>query len=212
MIRKVTLLVAGILIGALATFGLTQPQLFTGSMANAAASDTYHELNLFGDVFERVRADYVEVPDDKQLIESAINGMLAGLDPHSSYMNPKDYGDMRVTTSGKFGGLGIEATMEDGIVKVTSPMDGTPAAKAGILANDQIIAIDGESIQGISLNDAVDKMRGAINTPITLTIQRKDVDKPFDVKMVRSEITIQAVKGRAEGQVSYVCISSFSEQ
>jgi carboxyl-terminal processing protease len=212
MIRKVTLLVAGILIGALATFGLTQPQFFSGSMANAAASDTYHELNLFGDVFERVRADYVEVPNDKLLIESAINGMLAGLDPHSSYMNPKDYGDMRVTTSGKFGGLGIEVTMEDGIVKVISPMDGTPASKAGILANDQIIAIDGESIQGISLNDAVDKMRGAINTPITLTIQRKDVDKPFDVKMVRSEITIQAVKGRAEGQIIYVRISSFSEQ
>ena len=172
MIRKVTLLISGILIGALATIGVTQPQLLSGSMANAAADDTYRELNLFGDVFERVRADYVEVPDDSLLIESAINGMLAGLDPHSSYLNPKDYGDMRVTTSGKFGGLGIEVTMQDGIVKVIAPMDGSPAAKAGVLANDQIIGIDGDSIQGVSLNEAVEKMRGAIGTPITLTIVR----------------------------------------
>src|SRR5664279_4860746 len=123
MIRKVTLVVAGVLIGSLATVSLTQPQLFSGSTANAASSDAYRELNLFGDVFERVRAEYVEVPDDNQLVESAINGMLAGLDPHSSYMDPKGYQDMQVTTSGKFGGLGIEVTMENGILKVISPMD-----------------------------------------------------------------------------------------
>ena len=211
MIRKVTLVVAGVLIGSLATVSLTQPQLFSGSKANAASSDAYRELNLFGDVFERVRAEYVEVPDDNQLVESAINGMLAGLDPHSSYMDPKGYQDMQVTTSGKFGGLGIEVTMENGILKVISPMDGTPAAKAGILANDQIIALDGQDLTGVALNDAVDKMRGAIGAPITLTIQRPNVAKPFDVKIVRGEITIEAVHGRAEGQIIYVRISSFSE-
>jgi carboxyl-terminal processing protease len=211
MIRKVTLVVAGILIGCLATISLTQPQLFSSSRASAASSDAYNSLNLFGDVFERVRADYVEAPDDKQLIESAINGMLAGLDPHSSYMNPKAYQDMQVTTSGKFGGLGIEVTMEDGVLKVISPIDGTPAAKAGILANDQIVALDGQDLTGVALNDAVDKMRGAIGSPITLTIQRPNVTKPFDVKIVRGEITIEAVHGRADGQIIYVRISSFSE-
>ncbi len=212
MIRKVTLLLTGILVGALVTVGITQPQVFSGSAANAAASDTYHELNLFGDVFERIRADYVEAPNDTKLIEDAINGMLAGLDPHSSYLNPKDYSDMRVTTSGKFGGLGIEVTMKDGIVKVVSPMDGTPAAKAGILANDLIIAIDGESVQGMTLNDAVDRMRGQIGAPITLTIQRDGADKPFDVTLNRAEITLEAVHGRAIGDIIYVRISSFSEQ
>ena len=212
MIRKATLLIAGVLTGALATVAVTQPQFFSGTKANAASSDAYRELNLFGDVFERVRADYVEVPDDNQLIESAINGMLAGLDPHSSYMNAKNYKDMQVTTTGKFGGLGIQVTMEDGIIKVISPMDGTPAAKAGILANDQIIALDGEQLQGITLDVAVEKMRGSIGTPITLTILRGGVEKPFDVKVVRGEITIEAVHGRAEGQVIYVRISSFSEQ
>ena len=213
MIRKFTLLVAGVLIGALATVALTQPQILSGAKANAASSDAYRELNLFGDVFERVRSDYVEVPDDNQLIESAINGMLAGLDPHSSYMNAKDYKDMQVTTTGKFGGLGIQVTMEDGIIKVISPMDGTPAAKAGILANDKIIALDGESLQGVTLDAAVEKMRGDIGTPITLTILRGADDKPpFDVKLLRGEIVVQAVNGRPEGQVIYVRISQFSEQ
>src|SRR5690606_36969042 len=147
----------GILIGAFATVAVTAPQVLSGASANAAAGDTYRELNLFGDVFERVRADYVEVPEDSQLIESAINGMLAGLDPHSSYLNAKDYKDMQVTTTGKFGGLGIEVTMENDILKVISPMDGTPAAKAGVLAQDEIIALDGETTQGITLNQAVDK-------------------------------------------------------
>ncbi len=212
MMRKVTLLIVGALFGALATVAVTQPRIFAGAEANAAAPDTYRELNLFGDVFERVRADYVEVPDDHQLIESAINGMLTGLDPHSSYLNPKDFQDMQVQTSGKFGGLGIEVTQQDGIIKVVSPIDDTPASKAGILANDEIIAIDGDNVQGMSLNDAVDKMRGAIDSPITLTIKRPDVAKPFDVKMVRAEITLQAVRSRAEGNVAYIRISSFSEQ
>ena len=212
MMRKATLLIVGALFGALATAAAMQPQFFAGAEANAAATDTYRELNLFGDVFERVRADYVEVPDDHQLIESAIDGMLSGLDPHSSYMNPKDFQDMQVQTSGKFGGLGIEVTEQDGTIKVVSPIDGTPAAKAGILANDEIVGIDGDNVQGMSLNEAVDKMRGPIDTPITLTIKRPDVAKPFDVKLVRAEITIQAVRSRAEGNVAYIRISSFSEQ
>ncbi len=212
MIRKVTLLVAGALIGAAAAIAFTQPGPLTGGAANAASSDTYRELNLFGDVFERVRADYVEEPDDSLLIESAVNGMLAGLDPHSSYLSPKNFRDMQVQTSGKFGGLGIEVTMEEGVIKVVSPMDDTPASRAGILSGDLIIALDGESIQGLTLNEAVDKMRGAINTPITLTVQREGVEAPFDVKLIRAEITIQAVRSRAEDQVGYLRISSFSEQ
>jgi len=213
MIRKVSLVLAGIAIGALATTALTEPQFFSGSQANAANSDAYHELNLFGDVFERVRSDYVEVPDDNQLVESAIDGMLAGLDPHSSYMNAKEYKDMQVQTSGKFGGLGIQVVMgDDGVIKVIAPMDGTPAAKAGILANDQIVALDGSSLDGITLEQAVDKMRGDIGTPITLTIKRAGVAKPFDVKLVRAEITVDAVTGRAEGNVIYVRIAEFSEQ
>ena len=212
MIRKILLLAGGILIGTVATFSLTQPEVFSGSQASAASADAYRQLNLFGDVFERVRADYVDVPDDKKLVESAIDGMLAGLDPHSSYMNPKAYQNMQVTTTGKFGGLGIEVTMDaNGVLKVISPMDGTPASKAGILANDEITALDGQDLTGVSLNDAVQKMRGSIGAPITLTIRRQGVPKPFDVKIVRGEITIEAVKGRAEGQIIYVRISSFSE-
>ena len=212
MIRKASLLLAGVAIGALVAVSLGQAQLFSGGSANAAASDTYRELNLFGDVFERVRSDYVETPDDTSLIESAINGMLSSLDPHSSYMSPKSFKDMQVQTSGKFGGLGIEVTLEDGAVKVVSPIDDTPASKAGILAGDLIVALDGDSVQGMTLNQAVDKMRGAINTPIILSIQRQGVEKPFDVKLVRSEITIQSVRSREDGQVGIIRLTQFSEQ
>jgi carboxyl-terminal processing protease len=212
MIRKATLLLSGALIGALGAVAVTQPQVFTGGAAVAAASDTYRQLNLFGDVFERVRSDYVEVPDETKLIEAAINGMLTSLDPHSSYLSPKNFQDMQVQTSGKFGGLGIEVTMEDGLIKVISPIDGTPAAQAGILTNDKIVSIDGTDVMGMTLDMAVDKMRGGINTPITLTIARDGVDKPFDVKLVRAEIKIQAVRGEAKNDVGYVRITSFSEQ
>jgi carboxyl-terminal processing protease len=213
MIRKASLLLAGVALGALSVLSFSQSHLFTTGEANAAgASDTYRELNLFGDVFERIRADYVESPDDTLLIESAINGMLTGLDPHSSYLSPKNFKDMQVQTSGKFGGLGIEVTLEEGVVKVVSPIDDTPASKAGILANDMITAIDGESVQGMSLNQAVEKMRGGINSPITLTIERKGTPKPFDVKLVRAEITIQSVRSRVEGEVGYVRIGQFNEQ
>jgi len=212
MIRKASLLLAGVALGAVVAVTATQTRFFSGSEANAASADTYRELNLFGDVFERVRADYVEVPDENALIESAINGMLAGLDPHSSYLSPKNFKDMQVQTSGKFGGLGIEVTMEEGVIKVVSPIDDTPAARAGILAGDLITGLDGELIEGLSLNDAVEKMRGPINTPITLTIARDGVEKPFDVKLVREEIVIQSVRSRQEGDVGYIRISSFNEQ
>ena len=180
----------------------------------ASNADTYKQLNLFGDVFDRVRSDYVEQPNDEKLIESAINGMLSALDPHSSYMNAKNFQEMQVQTQGKFGGLGIEVTMENGVVKVVSPIDDTPAARGGIMANDLIIKLDGEDVQGLTLNEAVDKMRGKINTPITLTILREGKE-PFDVKLVRDEIKVKSVKSSLEGpdkDIGYVRISSFTEQ
>ncbi|MGB9143037.1 MAG: S41 family peptidase, partial [Aestuariivirga sp.] len=178
----------------------------------ASNAETYKQLNLFGDVFDRVRADYVEDPDESKMIEAAINGMLASLDPHSSYMDAKRFEDMSVQTKGEFGGLGIEVTMENGVVKVVAPIDDTPAAKAGLMANDLITKIDGTDIQGMTLNEAVDKMRGGVNTPITLTIQRKD-QAAFDVKLVRDRIRVQSVKSNIEGDdIGYVRISSFTEQ
>jgi carboxyl-terminal processing protease len=214
MMRKTSLVVLGAVAGAAATLLLTQPKLMAvGSAARAAASDTYHELNLFGDVFERVRADYVEKPDDSKLVESAINGMLAGLDPHSSYMDPKSFRDIQVQTRGEFGGLGIEVTMEDGLIKVVAPIDDTPAAKAGVMANDIITQLDGENVQGLTLNQAVDKMRGPVNTKIKLTIVHKGSDKPIEVTIVRDIIRVKSVRSRAEGEdVGYIRITQFNEQ
>ena len=171
-----------------------------GSSAKAAAADTYRQLNLFGDVFERVRADYVEKPDDAKLIESAINGMLSGLDPHSSYMEPKSFRDMQVQTRGEFGGLGIEVTMEDGLIKVVAPIDETPAAKAGVMANDIITQLDDEQVQGLTLNQAVEKMRGPVNTKIKLTIMRKGQDKPVEVSITRDVIRVRSVRSRSRGR------------
>jgi carboxyl-terminal processing protease len=186
-------------------------QAFNAATA-ATNADTYKLLNLFGDVYERVKSDYVEQPDEKKMMEAAINGMLTSLDPHSSYMDAKEFADMNVKTRGEFGGLGIEVTMENGVVKVVAPYDGTPASKAGILANDLIVKIDGKDVQGITLNEAVEKMRGAINTPITLMIVREKRE-PFEVKMVRDSIKIESVKYNAEGDdVGYVRISTFNEQ
>ena len=164
-------------------------------------------------MFERVRADYVEKPDDSKLIESAINGMLAGLDPHSSYMDPKSFRDMQVQTRGEFGGLGIEVTMEDGLIKVVAPIDETPAAKAGIMANDIITKLDDEQVQGLTLNQAVEKMRGPVNTKIKLTIMRKGQDKPIEVTITRDVIRVRAVRSRPEGDdVGYIRITQFNEQ
>ena len=214
MMRKYSLIFLGAVAGAVVTLLVTQPHtMAVGASAKAAASDTYRELNLFGDVFERVRADYVEKPDDSKLVESAINGMLAGLDPHSSYMDPKSFRDMQVQTRGEFGGLGIEVTMEDGLVKVVAPIDDTPAAKAGVMANDIITQLDDEAVQGLTLNQAVDKMRGPVNTKIKLTIMRKGGDKPIEVTIVRDVIRVKSVRSHNEGDdVGYIRITQFNEQ
>lgn len=182
--------------------------------ATSPNSEIYRQLDLFGDVLERVRSDYVEKPDDTQLIESAINGMLSALDPHSAYLSPKHFRDMQVQTRGEFGGLGIEVTMENGVVKVVSPIDDTPAHRAGVQANDLITHLDNEQIVGLTLEQAVEKMRGPVNTPITLTIVRKGREEPFDIKITRDVIRINAVKARleADDQVAYVKVSTFNEQ
>ena len=180
--------------------------------ATSTNSEIYKQLDLFGDVLERVRADYVERPDDGMLIDAAINGMLSALDPHSAYLNPKNFRDMQVQTKGEFGGLGIEVTMENGVVKVVSPIDDTPAAKAGLQSNDLVTHLDGEQIVDLTLEQAVEKMRGPVNTPILLTVIRRGKDEPFDVKIVRDVIRINAVKSRLEGDIVYVKISTFNEQ
>jgi carboxyl-terminal processing protease len=204
----VFMILAG-LAGATTVFNVTRTY-----SATPGNSEIYRQLDLFGDVLERVRSDYVEKPDDSMLIDSAINGMLSALDPHSAYLNPKSFKDMQVQTRGEFGGLGIEVTMEQGsgVVKVVSPIDDTPAAKAGLMANDLITHLDGEQIVGLSLEQAVEKMRGPINTSITLSIVRRGKDEPFDVKIVRDVIRINAIKARLEGDIVYVKISTFNEQ
>src|SRR5580700_495724 len=176
-------------------------------------TDTYRLLTLFGDVFERVRAEYVDPVTDKDLVENAINGMLTGLDPHSSYMNAKQFRDMQVQTKGEFGGLGIEVTQENGYIKVISPIDDTPAAKAGVKAGDIITALDGKTVQGLSLQDSVDEMRGLPNSKITLTIKRAGIDKPIELSMLREIIHIQVVKQRMEpDDIGYVRLTQFTEQ
>src|SRR5436853_463164 len=189
MMRKTSIILLSAATGAALTLFVTQPRaVLMGSSARAATSDTYRQLNLFGDVFERVRSDYVEKPDDSKLVESAISGMLAGLDPHSSYMDAKSFRDMQVQTRGEFGGLGIEVTMEDGLIKVVSPIDDTPASKAGILAND-------------------------INTKLRLKIVRKGQDNPIDVTLVRDNIRVRSVRARVESDdIAFIRIGTFNEQ
>jgi carboxyl-terminal processing protease len=212
--RKTSLILLSAAAGAAATLMLTQPRAaLIGSTARAASADTYRQLNLFGDVFERVRSDYVEKPDDTKLIETAISGMLAGLDPHSSYMDAKSFKDMQVQTRGEFGGLGIEVTMEDGLIKVVSPIDDTPASKAGILANDIITNIDDDAVQGLTLNQAVEKMRGPVNTKIKLKVVRKGQDKPMELTLVRDNIRVRSVRARVEADdIAYIRITTFNEQ
>ena len=186
---------------------------FLTSTSDAANEndDVYQQLNMFGEVYERVRREYVEEVTNKELIEAAIEGMLQSLDPHSSFMNADSFKDMQVQTKGEFGGLGIEVSMEEGLVKVVSPIDDTPAFHAGIQAGDFIIEIDGESVVGMSLGDAVDKMRGKINTEIVITILRENKE-PFEVKIIRDKIKIQSVRARKEGNVAYLRITSFNEK
>ena len=214
MMRKTSLVLLSAAAGAAVSLLVTQPRVtLVGSSASAASSDTYRQLNLFGDVFERVRTDYVEKPNDSKLVESAISGMLQGLDPHSSYMDAKSFRDMTVQTRGEFGGLGIEVTMEDGLVKVVSPIDDTPASKAGILANDLIVQLDDENVQGLTLNQAVEKMRGPVNTKIKLKVIRKGQDKPLEITLTRENIRVRPVRARVEqDDIAYIRITSFNEQ
>ncbi|WP_029014180.1 S41 family peptidase [Niveispirillum irakense] len=175
-------------------------------------SETYKQLDLFADVFERVRSEYVEETSDEELISAAINGMLTSLDPHSSYLDKKSFADMRVQTRGEFGGLGIEVTQENGIVKVISPMDETPAARAGVQSGDYITHLNDESIMGLGLNEAVEKMRGPVGSDIKITIRRENVPEPINLTLTRANIKVQSVRFRVEDNVGYIRISSFNEQ
>ena len=189
------------------------PLVAAWAQESGGRAETYRLLNLFGDVFERVRAEYVEPVNDREVIENAINGMLTGLDPHSSYLNARTYRDMQVQTRGEFGGLGIEVTMENGLVKVVSPIDDTPAARAGLKAGDFITHLDGEQVLGLSLQEAVEKMRGPVNSSIRLTVTRPGAEQPFDVDIKRDIIRIQSVRSRLEeGDIGYVRITTFNEQ
>jgi carboxyl-terminal processing protease len=212
--RKTSSIFMGAIVGVGLTLVATHPRtVLSGWSATAASSAAYQQLNLFGDVYERVRADYVEKPDDSKLVASAINGMLTGLDPHSSYMDPGSLRDLQVQTRGEFGGLGIEVTMEDDLVKVVAPIDETPAAKAGVMANDLIIKLDNEQVHGLTLNQAVEKMRGPVNTKIKLTVMRKGQDKPIDVTIVREAIRVKSVRSHTEGDdVGYIRVTQFNEQ
>ncbi|WP_207456915.1 S41 family peptidase [Azospirillum sp. SYSU D00513] len=175
-------------------------------------SETYRQLNLFGDVFERVRAEYVEQTTDEQLVEAAINGMLTSLDPHSSYLNRKSFQDMQVQTRGEFGGLGIEVTMENGLIKVVSPIDETPAFRAGLQPGDLILQLNNEPVMGLSLGEAVEKMRGPVGSDIKITVRRGEAGEPFEVTLTRAVVKVQSVRYRTEGEIGYVRITSFNEQ
>ncbi|HET9273985.1 MAG TPA: S41 family peptidase [Methyloceanibacter sp.] len=211
--RKSEYALGALLVLAVLAAGSTVVSLARSQSASAANSEIYRQLDLFGEVLERVRSDYVEKPEDSKLIEAAINGMLTALDPHSAYLNPKHFRDMQVQTRGEFGGLGIEVTMENGVVKVVSPIEDTPAARAGLMSGDLITHLDKEQILGLTLQEAVEKMRGPVNSPITLTIVRKNVEEPFEVKVVRDIIHINPVKFNAEGEdVGYIRVTTFNEQ
>jgi len=213
--RKNSLFLLGAATGTCLTLLVTGPQgaQWVAAAKAAASSDTYSQLNLFGEVFERVRADYVEKTDDAKLVEGAINGMVTALDPHSRYMNDRAWRDMQETTHGEFGGLGIEVMMEDGLVKVVAPMDDTPAAKAGIMSGDFITQIDDDAVQGLTLEQAVAKMKGPINTKTRLKITRKGADKSIDVSIVREIIRVRPVSFHVDnGDIGYIRITSFNEQ
>ena len=210
--RKVSLLALGMAIGVAGTTLVLKTDVVSPRSAVAAPADTYRNLRLFGDVFEKIRLDYVEKPDETKLIESAINGMLTSLDPHSSYMDAKSYGDMQVQTRGEFGGLGLEVTMEDGLVKVVTPIDDTPAARAGMLSNDLIIQIDDDQVMGLTLNQAVEKMRGPVNSAVKLKVMRKGSKEPIDVTLTRETIRIRPVKAKVEGDIGYLRVTQFNEQ
>jgi carboxyl-terminal processing protease len=210
--RKVSLVFAGAVLGAGLTGMVTQTRLLTSTSAVAASAEVYRSLNLFGDIFEKIRTDYVEKPDEQKLIEAAINGMVSSLDPHSSYLDAKSFRDMDTDMRGQFGGLGIEVTMEEGVLKVAKPIRDTPAFKAGILANDIISQIDGQEVKGLSLTQAVEKMRGIINTQVKLKVERPGKPEPLEFTLTRTTIVVPAVEERVEGDVGYIRIGTFSEQ
>ncbi len=201
--------VGGTLAGILLTTQVAGPLI---AQENDNRASVYEQLDLFGDIFERIRAQYVEEVDDGSLIEAAIDGMLTSLDPHSSYLSPDDADDMRTQTRGEFGGLGIEVTQEEGFVKVVSPMDGTPADVAGVEAGDFITHVDGESLLGLTLDDAVELMRGPVGSEIVITLVREGRDEPFDVSIVRDTITLTAVRSRTEGDAVVLRVTTFSDQ
>ena len=209
MKRYMMAAIGGTVAGVLLTSQVAGPLI--ADEANRKKS-TYEQLDLFGDIFERIRSQYVEEVDEADLIESAINGMLTSLDPHSSYLPPKDFDSMQVQTRGEFGGLGIEVTQEDGFVKVVSPIDGTPADEAGMKAGDYITHVNGEPVIGLNLNEAVELMRGPVGSEIVITVVREGVDDPFDVSIIRDTIKIAAVKTRLEGNAVVLRISSFTDQ
>ena len=201
--------VAGLLSGAVVTTQVAAPLL---AQENDGSSSVYEQLDLFGDIFERVRAQYVEDVDTKELVEAAINGMLTSLDPHSSYLSPDAAENMQVQTRGEFGGLGIEVTQEEGFVKVVSPMDGTPADQAGMEAGDFITHVDGESVLGLTLNEAVDLMRGPVGSEIVITVVREGTPEPFDVSIIRDTIKLTAVRARTERDAVVLRVSTFNDQ
>ena len=207
MRKTLMAMMTGVAIGAMVPMMVT-----TSTAQDNSAKNTYEYLDLFGDIFERVRSSYVEEVDEQELIEAAIDGMLASLDPHSAYLPPQNFQDMREQTRGEFGGLGIEVTMENGFVKVVAPIDDTPADKAGLEAGDFVTHIDGESVLGLTLSEAVDKMRGPVGSDIVITISREGAEEPFDVTITRDVIKIRAVRARAEGNVAVLRITTFNEQ
>ena len=209
MNKFILVALAGIISGAFITTQLTDPLI---AQETKRVKSTYENLDLFGDIFERIRPSYVEEIDEEKLIESAISGMLTSLDPHSSYMAPEDFSTMQVQTRGEFGGLGIEVTQENGFIKVVSPSDDTPADNAGIEAGDFITKVDGESTLGKTLDEAVDKMRGPVGSEIIITVVREGVDEPFDVSIIRDTIEIKAVKARSEGKTVILRVSSFTSK
>lgn len=201
--------VGGSLLGLIATTQIAGPLIAQEAQSNASV---YEQLDLFGDIFERIRAGYVEDVDEKDLIEAAINGMLTSLDPHSSYLSAEDAAAMRVQTRGEFGGLGIEVTQEDGFVKVVSPIDGTPADAAGIQSGDFITAVDGESVLGLNLGDAVEMMRGPVGSEIIITVVREGEIEPFEVSIIRDTIKLTAVRHRTEGNAIVLRVTTFNDQ
>ncbi|MCV2881722.1 S41 family peptidase [Actibacterium sp. XHP0104] len=200
---------AGTVAGAVLTTQFAGPLI---AQQADKTSSVYEQLDLFGDIFERIRAQYVEEVDSADLIEAAINGMLTSLDPHSSYLPPKDFDDMQVQTRGEFGGLGIEVTQEEGFVKVVSPIDDTPADEAGIEAGDFVTHVDGESVLGLTLDQAVEMMRGPVGSEIVITVVRKGIDEPFDVTIIRDTIKLTAVRSRLVGNTIVVRVTTFNDQ